>query len=167
MAKVPNDIDAILDGACPMVASFGGRDRMLKGPAARLNGALERRQIDHDVKEYPDAGHSFLDDCKGLIGVLGVVIGELQRQGRGRCARPHPGGLRAPSRLGRCAVPPSITYSVPVHSKPVPRIRGDVTGTPWRQRMTKEFILLSVFCVEVCSRRIESASLPGSEAGRI
>ena len=75
MAKVPNDIDAILDGACPMVASFGGRDRMLKGPAARPNGALERRQIDHDVKEYPDAGHSFLDDYKGLIGVLGVVIG--------------------------------------------------------------------------------------------
>ena len=26
-------------------------------------------------KEYPDAGHPFLDDYKGLIGVLGVVIG--------------------------------------------------------------------------------------------
>jgi carboxymethylenebutenolidase len=73
--QVPNDIDAILDGACPVVASFGGRDRMLKGAAARLNGALERRHIDHDVKEYPDAGHSFLDDYKGLIGVLAVVIG--------------------------------------------------------------------------------------------
>jgi carboxymethylenebutenolidase len=72
--QVPNDIDAILDGACPMVASFGGRDWTLKGAAARLNRALERHQIDHDVKEYPDAGHSFLDDHKGLIGVLGVVI---------------------------------------------------------------------------------------------
>src|ERR1700752_1226071 len=72
---VPNDIDAILDGACPMVASFGGRDWPLKGAAARLKGALERRQIEHDVKEYPDAGHSFLDEHKGLIGVLGVVIG--------------------------------------------------------------------------------------------
>jgi carboxymethylenebutenolidase len=72
---VPNDIDAILDGACPMVASFGGRDWTLKGAAARLNGALKRHQIDHDVKEYPDAGHCFLDDHKGLIGVLGVVIG--------------------------------------------------------------------------------------------
>ncbi len=38
-------------------------------------GALGRHQIDHDVKEYPDAGHSFLDDHKGLIGVLGVVVG--------------------------------------------------------------------------------------------
>ena len=73
---VPNDIDAILEGACPMVASFGGRDRMLKGSAARLKGALERREIDHDVKEYPDAGHSFLDDHKGvLVGVLGAVMG--------------------------------------------------------------------------------------------
>ena len=72
---LPNDIDAILEGACPVVASFGARDRTLKGAAARLKGALERRQIDHDVKEYTDAGHSFLDDHKGLIGVLGVVIG--------------------------------------------------------------------------------------------
>jgi carboxymethylenebutenolidase len=72
---VPNDIDAILDGACPMVASFGGRDWPLRGAAARLQGALERNKIEHDVKEYPDAGHSFLDEHKGLIGVLGVVIG--------------------------------------------------------------------------------------------
>ena len=78
--RVPNDIDAILDGACPMVASFGGRDRTLRGAAARLNGALERRQIDHDVKEYPDAGHSFLDDHGGLIGVLGVVIGASYKE---------------------------------------------------------------------------------------
>ena len=78
--QVPNDIDAILDGACPMVASYGGRDRMLKGAAARLNGALELRQIEHDVKEYPDAGHSFLDEYKGLIGVLGVVIGSSYKE---------------------------------------------------------------------------------------
>src|ERR1700747_1441620 len=30
---VPNDIDAILDGACPVVASFGGRERPLKSTA--------------------------------------------------------------------------------------------------------------------------------------
>jgi carboxymethylenebutenolidase len=72
---VPNDIDAIMGGACPVVASYGGRDWTIKGGAARLNRALERNKIEHDVKEYPDAGHSFLDDYKGLIGVLGVVIG--------------------------------------------------------------------------------------------
>jgi carboxymethylenebutenolidase len=72
---LPNDIDAIMGGACPVVASYGGRDWTLKGAAARLKGALERNKIEHDVKEYPDAGHSFLDNHKGLIGVLGVVIG--------------------------------------------------------------------------------------------
>jgi carboxymethylenebutenolidase len=72
---VPNDIDAIMGGACPVVASYGGRDWTIKGGAARLNGALERNKIEHDVKEYPDAGHSFLDDYKGLIGGLGGVIG--------------------------------------------------------------------------------------------
>ena len=78
--QVPNDIDAILDGACPVVASYGGRDRALKGAAARLNGALELRQIEHDVKEYPDAGHSFLDDHKGIIGVLGVLLGASYKE---------------------------------------------------------------------------------------
>jgi len=72
---IPNDIDAILDGACPVVASYGGRDRRLKDAAAKLKGPLDRRGIENDVKEYPDAGHSFLDDHKGLIGVIGAVIG--------------------------------------------------------------------------------------------
>ena len=90
--QVPNDIDAILDGACPMVASFGGRDRMLRGAAARLEDALDRRQIDHDVKEYPSAGHSFLDDHKGLIGVLGVIMGASYKDNEAADAR---GRIRA------------------------------------------------------------------------
>ena len=63
-----------------MVASYGRRDRTLKGAAVRLKGALELRQIEHDVKEYPDAGHSFLDEYKGLIGVLGVVMGASYKE---------------------------------------------------------------------------------------
>jgi len=72
--RVPNDIDEVLKGACPMVASYGGRDGTLKGAAARLESALERQQIDHDVKEYPEAGHSFLDDHKGMVKVLAVIL---------------------------------------------------------------------------------------------
>lgn len=56
--QLPKD-PAVLDGACPVVASFGRRDPLLRGAAAKLSGALERRGIEHDVKEYPDAGHSF------------------------------------------------------------------------------------------------------------
>jgi carboxymethylenebutenolidase len=42
------------------VASYGGRDRTLVGAADRLEAALSDAGVDHDVKEYPDAGHGFL-----------------------------------------------------------------------------------------------------------
>jgi carboxymethylenebutenolidase len=58
---LPKDLDAALDGACPIVGSFGGRDWGLKRTADRLEKALAERGIPHDVKEYPDVGHSFLD----------------------------------------------------------------------------------------------------------
>ena len=44
-----------------MVASYGGRDRGLRGAAERLEVALEARGVPHDVVEYPRAGHSFLN----------------------------------------------------------------------------------------------------------
>jgi carboxymethylenebutenolidase len=56
--QLPRDLSA-LDGACPVVASFGRRDPTLRGAAAKLEAELESRGIPHDVKEYPDAGHSF------------------------------------------------------------------------------------------------------------
>lgn len=51
-----------LQGACPVVGSFGGRDLMLRGAADRLEAALDELDVDHDVKEYAPAGHSFLND---------------------------------------------------------------------------------------------------------
>jgi carboxymethylenebutenolidase len=58
---LPRDLDAALEGACPIVASYGARDRTLKGAAATLEAALARHGVPHDVKEYPEAGHSFMD----------------------------------------------------------------------------------------------------------
>jgi carboxymethylenebutenolidase len=58
---LPDD-PAALDGACPVVASYGGRDRYLTGAAEKLENALRVRGVAHDVREYPDAGHSFLND---------------------------------------------------------------------------------------------------------
>jgi carboxymethylenebutenolidase len=59
--QLPKDMGLALEGACPVVASFGAKDRTLRGAAGRLEAALQARGITHDVKEYPDAGHSFLD----------------------------------------------------------------------------------------------------------
>ncbi|MBF4629818.1 dienelactone hydrolase family protein [Clavibacter michiganensis subsp. phaseoli] len=61
---LPEDLDGVLDGACPIVASYGGRDRQLAGSADRLEAALVAHGIDHDVREYPAAGHSFLNEAE-------------------------------------------------------------------------------------------------------
>ncbi|MFD5860562.1 dienelactone hydrolase family protein [Streptomyces chartreusis] len=62
--RPPKDLDRALDGACPVVASYGARDRTLPGVAPGLEAALDRLGIVHDVKEYPEAGHSFLNDAE-------------------------------------------------------------------------------------------------------
>lgn len=62
--RLPREIDRALAGACPIVGSYGGTDSSLKGAAKKLDDSLTRLGIDHDVKEYPDAGHSFLNDAE-------------------------------------------------------------------------------------------------------
>src|SRR5205823_12098623 len=59
--EVPDDPVDVLAGSCPIVASFGARDRMYRGHAAKLETALDKLGVDHDVKEYPDVGHSFMN----------------------------------------------------------------------------------------------------------
>ena len=45
---------------------------MLKGAAATLEAALADRGIPHDIKEYPQAGHSFLEQFP--VGPLAPVL---------------------------------------------------------------------------------------------
>jgi carboxymethylenebutenolidase len=72
---LPSDI-SVLDDACPVVASFGGRDRMLRGSAGKLEAALTERRIPHDVKEYPGATHGFANrKSLGPVPVLSKVMG--------------------------------------------------------------------------------------------
>jgi carboxymethylenebutenolidase len=72
--EVPEDPDR-LAGSCPVVASFGRRDRSLPGRAARLEGVLGQLGVEHDVKEYPQAGHSFLNRIGGPLNPLLSVVG--------------------------------------------------------------------------------------------
>ncbi|MCW2518233.1 MAG: carboxymethylenebutenolidase [Mycobacterium sp.] len=53
-----------LRGSCPMVASYGAKDRMLPGAAAKVEAILSEGGVPHDVKEYPGVGHSFLNDFR-------------------------------------------------------------------------------------------------------
>ena len=72
---LPPDLDDALDGVCPIVGSFGGRDRTLRGAAARLESALAARGIEHDVVEYPGAGHAFLNERHAGPRLMRVLMG--------------------------------------------------------------------------------------------
>ncbi len=77
--QLPRDLSGALEGACPMVANYGGKDRTLPGAAAKLESALTSLGIEHDVKEFPTAGHAFMNDApagpkvlRPLMRVLGI-----------------------------------------------------------------------------------------------
>ncbi len=57
----PKDIDA-LKRACPVVASYGAKDRTLPGAAAKLEAVLADTDVPRDIKEYPEVGHSFMNN---------------------------------------------------------------------------------------------------------
>lgn len=59
---IPRNAEKALAGACPVVASYGGKDVALRGAADRLKRTLDDLGVPNDVKEYPTAGHSFLND---------------------------------------------------------------------------------------------------------
>ncbi len=90
---VPKDAytESVLAGACPIVGSYGARDRANRGTAQRLDRALEAAGVDHDVKEYPGAGHSFLNDLSlpssAKTPAIFVVMGKFN----------GPSGLHEPS----------------------------------------------------------------------
>ncbi|GKV73749.1 carboxymethylenebutenolidase [Pseudarthrobacter sp. NCCP-2145] len=77
--QLPRDLESALQDACPIVANYGAEDRMLKGAAAKLEKTLDRLGVEHDVKEFPGAGHAFLNDqdlgpafLKPLMRVMGI-----------------------------------------------------------------------------------------------
>jgi carboxymethylenebutenolidase len=85
---VPKDIDTIIGGACPIVGSFGAKDLGLPGAAARLERALARHDIDHDVKEYADAGHAFFNNYESrILRMVGPLIGAFYHEPREADAR--------------------------------------------------------------------------------
>jgi carboxymethylenebutenolidase len=72
---VPRDPEAALRGACAMVGSYGAKDIGLKGAAAKLSRGLEANGVEHDVKEYPDAGHGFMSRHTGRWAFVERVPG--------------------------------------------------------------------------------------------
>ncbi len=67
---VPKD-RAKLDGVCPVVASFGSKDRMFgRNMAERLEAHLSALGVEHDIQTYDGVGHSFFSQHEGWQGWL-------------------------------------------------------------------------------------------------
>jgi len=64
---LPKDVDDFLRVSCPVVGSYGGKSRWEQGVADQLEQALQRALIPHDVKEYPEAGHSFMNNKQSFF----------------------------------------------------------------------------------------------------
>lgn len=63
--EVPSD-RSHLDGVCPVIASYGAKDRVVGIKAAeRLERHLAALGVPHDIKTYDQAGHSFFSRYDG------------------------------------------------------------------------------------------------------
>ena len=74
---LPQDIEP-LSQSCPVVASFGAKDRIVaEGTAATLDAVLARGDVPRDVKEYPSVGHSFMNDWQfpGPVRIIERIAG--------------------------------------------------------------------------------------------
>jgi len=60
--KLPPNVDEFLKAPCPVIRGYGGKSPFEKGVAADLEFALSRALVPHDVMEYREAGHSFMNN---------------------------------------------------------------------------------------------------------
>lgn len=85
--NVPKDAERLLAGACPIVGSYGARDPFTRRSASRLERVLSANGIEHDVKVYPGAGHSFLNDHRDVFFRMMKVVGIGYHEPSARDAR--------------------------------------------------------------------------------
>ena len=72
--KLPKEAERCLAAACPIVGSYGAKDPWNRGVAAHLERVLTSVGVPHDVKEYPEAGHSFLNNHQdGWFKTLRII----------------------------------------------------------------------------------------------
>ena len=71
---LPSDLAQRVEDSCPVVASYGAKDVTLRGAAAKLEGAYTAAGVIHDVKEYPNAGHVFLNEKLNGPTFLGPLV---------------------------------------------------------------------------------------------
>ncbi len=64
------DVPDELEGICPVVGGYGGKDRIFGKGGDQLAKRLEVLGVTHDVVTYPEAGHSFMSEYEGLTAIV-------------------------------------------------------------------------------------------------
>src|SRR6266851_7047943 len=62
-----------LRGVCPVLGGYGEQDKMFASQGRRLEKLLAELNVDHDVKIYDDAGHSFMSRNSGFLPWIGKI----------------------------------------------------------------------------------------------
>jgi carboxymethylenebutenolidase len=70
-------VPANLEGICPVVASYAGKDRRLAKDAERLAKELPALGIPYDMKIYPEAGHGFMNRRPNMLLTLLARAGNI------------------------------------------------------------------------------------------
>jgi carboxymethylenebutenolidase len=73
---LPKNAEDLLANACPVVASYGARDRSVGDAPTRLQRILDGHGIDNDVKVYPGVGHSFMNNHPGKLATFAGAAGK-------------------------------------------------------------------------------------------
>lgn len=71
---LPSNMDQALEGACPILGNYGGKDKQLKDAKERLDSTLTKLGVEHDIKVYPEAGHAFMNPKQGGGPVFGTLL---------------------------------------------------------------------------------------------
>jgi carboxymethylenebutenolidase len=74
--RVPRNAEDLVANACPIEASNGARDRTVGEAPARLKPILHGSGVDHDVRVYPDVGHSFMNNHPGKLATFAGAAGK-------------------------------------------------------------------------------------------
>lgn len=77
-----DDAETLLANACPIIGSFGAKDRSLRDAPIELERILTAHGVDHDIATYPGAGHGFLNDhARGETPIWAAVAGRFANTG--------------------------------------------------------------------------------------
>ena len=71
----PKTLDT-LARSCPLVASYGAKDRIVPaGSAHQIEAVLAKAAVPHDIKEYPGVGHAFMNKAPAPLRVITDLAG--------------------------------------------------------------------------------------------